>query len=84
MANANDETQKAKAVAGTEGLEKEDSAVAIVAFNIIRLIKLYFYTVIEHVRSTDGHRAWEAAEEMVNAYATEAEREEFEAEFGSA
>ena len=35
----------------------------------VRLLKLHYWTQIEHVRSGDGEEAWTAAAEMVSATA---------------
>ena len=39
--------------------------LAILALESVRLIKLYYWTVVEHVRSTDGSKTWQGAHDMV-------------------
>ena len=48
-----------------------------------RRLKLYYYTVIEHLRSNDSMKSWLEAHAMVLRFATDAEVEELELEFGS-
>ena len=48
----------------------------------MRLLKLHYWTQIEHVRSGDGEEAWTAAAEMVNRFATAPEVAELRAEYG--
>lgn len=59
-----------------------DLQLAILALESVRLIKLFYWTVVEHTRSTDGGRAWNAAHEMVQNFATKAEYDEMLREFG--
>ena len=62
--------------------KKSDIELAVLALECVRLIKLHYWTQIEHVRSTDGEEAWTAAAEMVNRFATAPEVAELRAEFG--
>ena len=48
----------------------------------IRLLKLFYFSVVEHVRSNDSTKSWADAHEMVEAFSTEAETMQFLAEFG--
>ena len=52
------------------------------AHELVRLLKLYYYVVVEHVRSNEGFYAWSASNAMVDRLATSAERAEFAEEFG--
>ena len=49
---------------------------------VARLTKLFFYCCVEHVRSSDGHEAWEYANRVAHSFATEEEVSFFETEFG--
>jgi hypothetical protein len=51
---------------------------------VVRLLKLYFFCVIEHIRSSEGGQAWEDTNKMVNTFATHEEEVEFLMEFGRA
>ena len=64
-----------------EAIEEDDLDVLILEG--MRLLKLFYYTCIEHVRSNDGHKAWEACSRMVRMHSTTAERREFERSFGA-
>ena len=46
--------------------KKSDIELAVLALECVRLLKLHYWTQIEHVRSGDGEEAWTAAAEMVN------------------
>lgn len=48
----------------------------------VRLLKLYYYSVVEHVRSTDGQKAWTFAQRVAHSFATPEEVAIFRAEFG--
>lgn len=50
----------------------------------MRLLKLFYYTVVEHVRSTDGGQAWAFAQKIAYSFATPAEVSLLTAEFGAA
>jgi len=50
----------------------------------IRLIKLFYFTVVEHCRSTDGFPAWAVASELVAGLTTDAEELQLFAEYGGA
>ena len=54
------------------------------AAEIIRLLKLHFYIVVEHIRSSDGHLAWDYAQGIAHSFATPHEIQQFHAEFGRA
>ena len=62
--------------------QMEAQRLATLALETVRLTKLFFFTVIEHVRSTDGEEAWTAAHSFVTSLATQAEVAELDAEFG--
>ena len=62
--------------------KKSDIELAVLALECVRLLKLHYWTQIEHVRSGDGEEAWTAAAEMVNRFATAPEVAELRAEFG--
>ena len=64
----------------TEDLEED--RIDILVLDTVRLLKMFYFAVIEHVRSNEGVRAWTAANDMVMLHATKAERSEFETEFG--
>ena len=71
-----------------EGMFEDDtndvqvSDIDFMMLDFVRLLKLFYYVVVEHVRSTDGHFAWTAANAMVLRLATASERAEFQIEFG--
>lgn len=48
----------------------------------VRLLKLYYYSVVEHVRSTDGLEAWQFSQKIAYSFATPAEVTLFKSEFG--
>ena len=48
----------------------------------VRLITLYFFIVIEHVRSNEGQKAWGVAQRCAYEYAKDHETKIFDAEFG--
>jgi hypothetical protein len=56
--------------------------LALLAAEHTRLLKLFYFCVCEHLRSTDGHRPWELAHDVVAALCTHAEEAELEGEFG--
>ena len=60
----------------------EDTAVSVM--EIIRLLKLFIATVVEHVRSTDGHAAWAFAQEQVRALSMPVEYDQLIEGFGPA
>ena len=68
--------------AADEASAQVELELAVLALEIVRLIKLYFWTVVEHVRSTDGEAVWQAAHEMVQRFSSEVEYEEMLAEYG--
>ena len=49
----------------------------------IRRLKLYYYAVVEHLRSNEGYDVWLDAHAMVLRFASHEEVQEFELEFGS-
>lgn len=61
---------------------KPPGELALLALESVRLIKLYYWTIVEHVRSTDGEDAWRSAMNMVQRFATDAEYAELLGEFG--
>ena len=70
-------------IAGAEDKDKaEEADLSKEAAEIIRLLKLYFYAVIEHVRSTEGFDPWFYAQDQMHFYATRTEVQTFRAEFG--
>jgi hypothetical protein len=48
----------------------------------MRLLKLFYFVVIEHARSSEGHRAWHTAHAAAYEFTTKHERDIFDAEFG--
>ena len=51
-----------------------ETELAVLALESIRLIKLFYWVVVEHLRSTDGHTTWGYANEMVDRFATQVGR----------
>ena len=64
-----------------EGLE--DPEIAELVLSVIRRLKLYYYAVVEHLRSNDSYSTWLEAHAMVLRLASDEEIEEFEIEFGA-
>ena len=54
------------------------------ALDILRILKLYLFLCLEHVRSTDGPEAWNYSQRIAYSFATPEEIERFVAEFGHA
>lgn len=60
-----------------------DTELAVLALESVRLIKLFYWTLVEHLRSTDGTENWAAAAEMVDRFATQMESAELMHEYGT-
>lgn len=52
------------------------------ATELARLLKLYYYCCVEHLRSSDGHEAWEYSHRVAHSFASSAEVAFFDGEFG--
>jgi hypothetical protein len=61
---------------------KEDHLV--LAHEIVRMLKLFYFCLVEHLRSTEGTPAWALAHDKAQEYATPFERDELLSEFGPA
>ena len=48
----------------------------------VRLLKLFYFCAVEHIRSDDGPAAWDYAHHIAHAHATPHERATFVREFG--
>ena len=53
------------------------------AAEVIRLLKLFWFIVVEHLRSTEGTPAWTWCQHVAYSFATAAEIEEFVCEHGT-
>lgn len=49
-----------------------------------RLLKMFYYLCVEHLRSTDGHGAWEYAQRIAHSFGTPREVRRLLAEYGRA
>ena len=56
--------------------------LAVLALESVRLLKLYYWTIVEHVRSDDGEQVWRGASVMLQQFSTETEWLELIEEFG--
>ena len=63
----------------SNGLSREEAHIIL---NLMRRLKLFYYTIIEHLRSYHSYRAWLDAHAMVLRYASDQETEQFALEFG--
>jgi predicted membrane chloride channel (bestrophin family) len=54
------------------------------ALEVLRLLKLFLFLCLEHVRSTDGYQAWNYAQRVAYSFATPEEIDQMHAEFGPA
>ena len=54
----------------------------IVAHEVVRMLKLFYFCTVEHLRSSEGEDVWRTAHEKAMHYATPAEIAEFEEEYG--
>ena len=69
---------------GQEALEASFEEAVREAFEILRLLKLFYFSVVEHVRSTEGKEPWAFAQDVMSYYATPTEVQTLRAEFGFA
>ena len=54
------------------------------AHEYVRLLKLLYFVIVEHVRSSDGHDAWNFSQAIAFSYASPSETAHLKAEFGVA
>ena len=54
----------------------------MLALESVRLLKLYYWSIVEHVRSDDGEQVWRGASVMLQQFSTETEWLELIEEFG--
>ena len=62
--------------------EAKNLEIAYLCQEIVRLIKLFYFVCIEHIRSTEGEKAWVITHKAVNVFATDEEEFELLKEFG--
>jgi len=67
---------------GDSGLAPGD-ILALLALDAVRLVKLFYFILVEHLRSNDGFENWRTAHDAMRAFATDEELEELRLEFGS-
>jgi predicted membrane chloride channel (bestrophin family) len=69
-------------VLGTVPVEGVGEEEARLLLNVNRRLKLFYYTVVEHLRSEVSHDAWLEAHAMVTRFSSDAEVDELMLEFG--
>ena len=64
------------------GPGKQPTPLPEEAHELVRMLKLFFFLSIEHLRSTEGTGAWEWAQTIAYSYALPHEIKEFNREYG--
>ena len=67
-----------------EILQRDEQKMVLLAAELLRLLKLFYFVAVEHLRSSEGYEVWEQAQQRASDFATSSELEEFLEEFGPA
>ena len=74
--------QNPPAGAVQDGHRGTDMEFAVLALESVRYLKLFFWSIVEHVRSEEGEAVWRGANIMLEQFTTDAEWAELDEEFG--